>query len=1320
MKLKIPSLIFLIALSVVGLSIFVEASSLQKASFPLHVNAGGDLNFTASDGREFLASRNWTAGSWGFVDGTGAEFDGYEFYATGGSDIRPVFATQQQKWKEFRVSSIPNGSYLVALYFKEIDAHGVEINRFDVLAEGQIVVDDLDVYEQVGRDYVLVRQFSVPVLDGELNLHTDLIEGITHISALSIRPIVDDDQPPPVPASVTAQGSYDANQLSWNAIDVEDLKGYIIYRSSDGGPFTPVTTEPIYITRYQDRTAELGKTYQYQVSAIDVFGHESGRSPAVSASRLSISDASLPVLDLTIDPFDWKLLYSSPYAPNTISGQLLIDGTSYEVSVRYRGAGSRLTNKKNWKIRFEGASPFPDRDTINLNADNMDYTYLRGPVSYQLMNAAGIDAPQHRFALFFVNGRYMGVYNDYEQIDENFMVRTGRDDDTTVYKAQNNLFRDLSTVAEYENAYDKNNNSGTGHSEIIELIETLANASDDRFPWELQHHFDIKSYLDFYAYVVWVGQYDAFEANNYLLYDEKNDKWEMIPWDFDFAFGTRPSQFGYITDTGIDLGMDQDRLLPQRGVNVPQYRQYFCHKLEEYDATILTPAGVSGVVSTMQSQMLPDARRDWLKIGWEDSAQLENLPAEFADFVAVRKEYLDARIPEYCDAFNRPFLKLNEVVAQGDGGDWIEIYNEGLLPIDLNGMYLSDSESNLRKHQIGSTLIVPPLAHVVLWADGQSGQGVSHLGLTLADASGAVFLSDSSGSMIDSLSWSALPKGYSVARLPDGTEAVELFSAPTLGFANTKRPPEISKVSHDPPIPNSADEVTIQATVDDEGIVSATLFFQVDGDGFRSVPMTAGSDMVWTASIPAQADGRRIQYYISAKDSDGASAVNPALASDEVYEYLVGYKPPTLYINELMASNNKAYFDPDEPDESPDYVEIYNPGPWAVNLAGMYITDDLSRTQRYRLAKETDQLVIQAGELLLLLIDDDGTQGPNHAGFKLSKGGEDFGIFDRKDLGNSELDSYSFGEQTTDVAIGRCGDGGSWQVLPSYSPGQSNRNCGKQPPEISDFVQTPKWPIASNSEPVYFELTVTDDESVVSVQFNYRFEDGGWVAADMSKNRDSYSYVLPGIARRGLIVEYYFEATDNTGLTSVYPLGAPERLNRYMYHTSQPAQYPSLAAPSTLVINEFVANGVSYGIQDPDEQGERTAWLEIYNSGILPIDLEGYRLAHALHFPHDYVIPAGVTVPADGYVVFLLDDDPEQGVNHAAFKPVRSGDTVGLYTPYNILVDEISYGSELEDGAALVRVPDEALGTKWIVAGCVTPGSENQAFCDVYLPFISR
>ncbi len=51
-----------------------------------------------------------------------------------------------------------------------------------------------------------------------------------------------------------------------------------------------------------------------------------------------------------------------------------------------------------------------------------------------------------------------------------------------------------------------------------------------------------------------------------------------------------------------------------------------------------------------------------------------------------------------------------------------------------------------------------------------------------------------------------------------------------------------------------------------------------------------------------------------------------------------------LYVNEFLASNDSCYAD--EHGDYDDWIEIYNAGSAAVDIGGMFITDDLTDPTR--------------------------------------------------------------------------------------------------------------------------------------------------------------------------------------------------------------------------------------------------------------------------------------------------------------------------------------------------------------------------------------
>jgi uncharacterized protein (TIGR03437 family) len=141
-----------------------------------------------------------------------------------------------------------------------------------------------------------------------------------------------------------------------------------------------------------------------------------------------------------------------------------------------------------------------------------------------------------------------------------------------------------------------------------------------------------------------------------------------------------------------------------------------------------------------------------------------------------------------------------------------------------------------------------------------------------------------------------------------------------------------------------------------------------------------------------------------------------------------------LLINEIMADNDSAFQDPNEAGAYEDWFEVYNPGAAAVNMSGMYITDNLSNPTKW---KVPDGVSIPAGGRLVFMADNEPAQGGQHATWQLSGDGEAIGIYDTD--GKTLIDSYTFGTQQTDISIGRVTDGAAtWSYFKPATPGAAN------------------------------------------------------------------------------------------------------------------------------------------------------------------------------------------------------------------------------------------------------------------------------------------
>ena len=144
-----------------------------------------------------------------------------------------------------------------------------------------------------------------------------------------------------------------------------------------------------------------------------------------------------------------------------------------------------------------------------------------------------------------------------------------------------------------------------------------------------------------------------------------------------------------------------------------------------------------------------------------------------------------------------------------------------------------------------------------------------------------------------------------------------------------------------------------------------------------------------------------------------------------------------IVINEIMAKNESFLTDPEG--EFEDWIEIYNGGSSAVNLANYIITDGNTTWQIP--ASNASETTVPAEGFLLFWADKDPEQGANHINFKLSGDGELLLLY--MPDGTTLVDQLDFGAQNTNLSYGRVLDGAAtFQIFTGPTPGASNNNAG--------------------------------------------------------------------------------------------------------------------------------------------------------------------------------------------------------------------------------------------------------------------------------------
>lgn len=140
------------------------------------------------------------------------------------------------------------------------------------------------------------------------------------------------------------------------------------------------------------------------------------------------------------------------------------------------------------------------------------------------------------------------------------------------------------------------------------------------------------------------------------------------------------------------------------------------------------------------------------------------------------------------------FMALNTSCCPDTDGDeveyddWIEIYNAGSTSVNIAGMYMSDNEDDPFGDKISSddadATTISAGGYLLLWADGSTDQGATHLNFSLSADGEDIGLFYIDGRMIDTYTFDEQSENISLGRATDGDDAWQTFSIPTPGQSN--------------------------------------------------------------------------------------------------------------------------------------------------------------------------------------------------------------------------------------------------------------------------------------------------------------------------------------------------------------------------------------------------------------------------------------------------------------------------------------------------------------------------------------------------------
>lgn len=161
----------------------------------------------------------------------------------------------------------------------------------------------------------------------------------------------------------------------------------------------------------------------------------------------------------------------------------------------------------------------------------------------------------------------------------------------------------------------------------------------------------------------------------------------------------------------------------------------------------------------------------------------------------------------------------------------------------------------------------------------------------------------------------------------------------------------------------------------------------------------------------------------------------------------------------------------------------------------------------------------------------------------------------------------------------------------------------------------------------------------------------------------------------GNAVQYYVYAENGTA-----GIFSPERAEHEFY-TVYAIQSP---IAGQVVINEFLAKNTS---DVKNEFNLYEDWIELYNTGNIPLSLGGYYLSDDYSNKTKYAFPSNTVIQPNSFLIVWADNLSGGSQLHANFKLSDTGEEIMLSDGLTGVLDSVSFGTQNSDISS-GRCPD--------------------------------
>ncbi len=393
----------------------------------------------------------------------------------------------------------------------------------------------------------------------------------------------------------------------------------------------------------------------------------------------------LMILTATVNKSDYDTMVRNFAQKPEIEADLEVDGVLFKKGeIGYRGTTSLNFPKKGFKIKFPKKQLYQGNTRrIDLSGSYVDKSLIRERLSFDLFAKTEVVVSKAWHVDFTIRSKEgqvleRGVYTGLDHLDEYFFSNRQREIGA-LYKADGGLVNGVMVGATLDPQpeevlkilYEKDNAKkivakgvaitffrSVFSLPLIQVAEAdLEDFSDlDAFiqainSWDaatISQHLDkivdVDAYIDWLAVNTLVQSNDTYHKNYYLHNRMEDDKWEIMPWDYDLTWGRNWNDYcdGLCDDlsegTSIKGSNQMTNQLSKRVLNNPTYYERLRVRLADLLGTEFTEeklfSKIDAYYDLIRLLVYQDAKK------WPTNEQFEQERDRLKDWIRRRRHFL--------------------------------------------------------------------------------------------------------------------------------------------------------------------------------------------------------------------------------------------------------------------------------------------------------------------------------------------------------------------------------------------------------------------------------------------------------------------------------------------------------------------------------------------------------------------------------------------------------------------------------------------------------------------------------------------------------